>query len=391
MGKKWVLFAALMVALLHDWNAISDDSPTFGDPLPTLSSEELDLFSQGKAEFARILTLAEGVGPVFNGRSCVACHAIPVPGGDSGVVEHRFATVTNGAFDPMISFGGPTLQTEGIGHVSSCTFSGETIPPEATIIAERKTTPLFGLGLVESVPDGVFRKIADRQQRKTPDTAGRPSTVTDVTTGLTAVGKFGWKAQVPSLLHFSAEAFHTEMGITNPFFPDDLCPQGNCAALAACDPAADPEDDGSNVQAVADFMRFLAPPSRPTRTSQTRFGESVFMKIGCGDCHLPALKTGRSPVKALNRVKFHPFSDFLIHDMGNLGDGFEQGDATGSEMRTAPLWGLGKRTRFLHDGSASTMEDAVLAHDGQGAASRDRFAALESKDLQNLLAFLASL
>lgn len=391
MNKKWLTVATMLVSLFYAWRALSNDRPTFGDPLPALTGEELDLFASGKSEFKRTFSVADGLGPVFNGRSCVACHGLPATGGDSGVVERRFATVTNGAFDELSVLGGPTLQTEGIGHVGSCTFSGETIPQEATIVADRKTSPLFGLGLVDSVPDETLLKIANRQQRKTPDTAGQLNMVTDVTTGLLSVGKFGWKAQTPSLLHFAAEAFHTEMGITNPFFPDDLCPQGDCAALAVCDPAADPEDDGSNAEAVADYMRFLAPPPRPTRTPQTRLGGSVFMQIGCGECHLPTLKTGRSSVKALNRVKFHPFSDFLIHDMGNLGDGIEQGDAKAAEMRTAPLWGLGKRTRFLHDGSAATIEDAVLAHGGQGTASRDHFAALQSQDLQNILAFLASL
>ena len=215
--------------------------------------------------------------------------------------------------------------------------------------------------------------------------------VTEITTGRTAVGKFGWKAQVPSLLHFAAEAYLTEMGVTSPWFPSEQCPQGDCDSVAACDPAPDPEDDGSNVQAFADFMTLLAPPLRGANNSEARAGERVFHKIGCSDCHLPTLSTGPSPIRGLRHVSFHPYSDFLLHDVGSLGDGIEQGEATGSEMRTAPLWGLRMRNSYLHDGSEPTLEGAILAHDGQGRAARERFNTLSRKDVQNLLAFLNSL
>jgi CxxC motif-containing protein (DUF1111 family) len=120
-------------------------------------------------------------------------------------------------------------------------------------------------------------------------------------------------------------------------------------------------------------------------------GEVVFVKIGCANCHLPVLRTGSSSVAALDRVTFQPYSDFLLHDMGSLGDGIEQGQATGRDMRTAPLWGLRVRTTFLHDGRATTISDAIAAHEGQGSQARDRFKALSGGDVANLLAFLNSL
>jgi CxxC motif-containing protein (DUF1111 family) len=391
MFKKWAALATLAVALLFAWNATSDNTPSFGDPVSGLNSEELDQFFLGEGQFELNVPVSRGLGPVFNGRSCAGCHSNSATGGDSGTIQRRIGTVTNGQFDPLTQLGGSIIQTQGIGHIGSCNFVGETIPPQATIIAGRKTSPLFGLGLVDSVPDKVFHKIAEHQRERNPATAGRPNMVTDAATGLTAIGKFGWKAQTPSLLHFSAEAYLNEMGITSPFFPFEQCPQGDCASVAACDLAPDPEDDGSNVQMFADFMTFLAAPPRGTRTSQVRAGGRVFRRIGCAECHIPTLRTGPNPVRALRHRTFHPFSDFLLHDMGSLGDGIEQGDATGSEMRTAPLWGLRVRNSFLHDGSATTIEDAILAHDGQGEDARNLFSALSSKDTEKLMAFLNSL
>jgi CxxC motif-containing protein (DUF1111 family) len=206
------------------------------------------------------------------------------------------------------------------------------------------------------------------------------------------VGKFGWKAQVATLRRFAGDALVNELGITNPEFPHERCPQGDCAALAF-NPAPGLNDDGTAVVALANFMTMLAVPPRGTLPSQVAVGEAIFMGIGCATCHLPAIETGPSAIASLDRAIFHPYSDFLLHDMGGLGDGIAQGDATEREMRTAPLWGLGSKAYglFLHDGSAPTLPEAILRHDGQGRASRDRFAGLEPARLTTLLAFLKSL
>ena len=392
--KKTVALIAFGLVTSLAWQATANNPTFFGDPLSTLTTSQLNQFDAGKDEFSQEENVADGLGPVFNGRSCAECHNSPAAGGDSDITETRFGTITNHQFDPLSQFGGSLIQSQGIGGEpgATCDVHGEVVPTEATINIKRKTTPLFGLGLVDNVPDRAFIAIAQLQKRLTPGTAGRPNLVTNLATGRLAVGKFGWKSQNPTLFQFSGDAYINEMGITNPMFPNENCPQGNCALLPTCDPVpADPEDNGSGVQAFTDFMTFLAPPQRGPVNRQTLAGEIVFFKIGCANCHLPILATGPSPVAALDRVIFHPFSDFLIHDMGTLGDGIEQGLATSREMRTAPLWGLRVRTTLLHDGSATTISDAILAHDGQGSQARNHFTALSANEVANLLAFLKSL
>jgi CxxC motif-containing protein (DUF1111 family) len=303
------------------------------------------------------------------------------------------------------------VQTNGIGMQGTCDFIGDGVPPQATIVAERRTTPLFGLGLVDAVPDATFIRLAAMQARRQPATAGRPNMVVDITTGQMAVGKFGWKCQVPNLLQFSADAYLNEMGITTPLFPDENCPQGDCALLD-CDPVPGVDDDLEDVELFHDFMSFLAPPprgaerfgpslrsdrsSRPaprsgTPTMSAARGNRLFARMGCADCHVRSLRTGESAIATLQLRTFQPYSDFLLHDMGSLGDGIEQGQATGREMRTAPLWGLQLLTTFLHDGRARTIEDAILAHDGQGRTARDHFAAASAADQAVLVAFLRTL
>jgi CxxC motif-containing protein (DUF1111 family) len=145
------------------------------------------------------------------------------------------------------------------------------------------------------------------------------------------------------------------------------------------------------VQQFTDFMTMLAAPPRLGASASTRSGSKTFQKIGCADCHVPTLQTGRDAVAALDRATFHPYSDFLLHDMGALGDGIEQAGAGPREMRTAPLWGARVLSTFLHDGRATSLSAAILAHEGQGAGARDRFARLNHKDQANLIAFLKSL
>jgi CxxC motif-containing protein (DUF1111 family) len=245
--------------------------------------------------------------------------------------------------------------------------------------------------MVEAVPDETLRQLAEQQARADVDgVSGRPHLFTDPATGRTSVARFGWKAIVPTLVQFAAGAYLNEMGITTPFFPRENCPQGDCALLR-CDPVPDPENDGSDVAAFADYMRFLAPPPRGERNQLTDTGEAVFERIGCAICHQPHLKTGPSPSPALDRKIFHPYSDFLLHDMGALADGIVDGRALATEMRTAPLWGLRVRPRLLHDGRTTDLAEAILAHDGEARTARDRFAQLSRGEARALLAFLRSL
>ncbi|HTO97332.1 MAG TPA: di-heme oxidoredictase family protein [Myxococcales bacterium] len=362
-----------------------------GDPLPGLTKDELAAFNDGKESFQEVEGNADGLGPVFNENSCAACHTGPT-GGSNGRLETRFGRKNpDGSFDPLAALGGSLLQDHGIGDVPGHSYPAEVVPAIANVVARRRTTALFGLGLVDATPDATFRALAARQARFTPEAAGKVAIVDNLVTGTKGVGKFGWKNGNPTLLQFSADAYLNEMGITSPIFPDENCPQGDCAALAF-NPRPDLNDaDGADVQEFADFMTFLAPPLRGPLSLKSLIGEGVFTAIGCAVCHVPTLVTGRNAVRALDRVAYHPFSDFLLHDMGSLGDGIVQGAAGAREMRTAPLWGLRHATVLLHDGRAKTVRDAVLAHDGQGLRSRNRFANLDSRSRDALLAFLASL
>ena len=363
---------------------------SFGAPLAGLSAALQSRFSAGATAFATTEDVADGLGPVFNDTSCGACHAAPALGGGSTRVETRFGTITAGAFDPLTALGGSLIQSRGIGAVNGCNVSGEVVPPQATIVAGRRTTPLFGLGLVDAVAAQTLSDLASAQVGNPDGVHGRVAMVADLSTQAPAAGRFGWKAQEPTLAQFAADAYLNEMGITSPLFPTDNCPQGNCA-LQACDGKADPEDDGTDVAEFADFMTLLAPPPVQQHTGAAKAGEELFLHTGCATCHVPDLETAANPIPALSKVTFHPYSDFLLHDMGTLGDGIAQGAAGPREMRTAPLWGIGKLSTFLHDGSATTLEAAVLAHDGEAATASKRFAAMSTEDRSKIIAFLQDL
>ena len=363
-----------------------------GAPLQNLSASDLELFNEGREEFGEPETVAEGLGPVFNGRSCGECHGVPALGGGSNRLVTRIGAIVNGNYDSLTQFGGQLLQVNGIGPQDGSThrFRGEAVPQAATIVARRRSTPLFGLGLVDATDDTTFVALAQFQAARNDGTAGRVALVDNILAGMKTVGKFGWKAQVPTLQQFSGDAYLNEMGITSPLFPDENCPSGNCDELRF-NPAPGLNDGGEDVDALANFMRFLGAPQRGPITPDAAAGEAVFSRIGCDTCHQPILQTASNPNPALDRVNYFPYSDFLLHDMGSLGDGIPQGAASAREIRTAPLWGLRFVTRFLHDGRAQTLEAAIAAHDGQGAAARDRFNALDAADRNRLLAFLRSL
>jgi CxxC motif-containing protein (DUF1111 family) len=372
--------------------AMGGGRPTrFGDPFPGLPADIQARFEAGKTTFDRVFTVPEGLGPVFNNSACTHCHNQGGDGGGSDTLETRFGRVTNGVFDPLTQFDGQLLHSKGIGLFNGVDFVGETVPPEANVVAKRRTNPLFGLGLVDAVPDETFNEIAQIQQLLTPETAGRVNLQIDVFSGQPRVGRFGWKSQIGTVLTFSGNAFLNEMGITTPFFPHENPPGGNVALLAANPARTNPNDTTATVMPFNDHTTFLAPPPRKALTRKAEVGALLFEEIGCANCHVPALRTGPNPVAALNEVVFFPFSDFLVHNMGDLGDGIVQNGASGQEMRTAPLWGARVRTSFLHDGRARTLQDAILAHEGQGLAARDRFAVLNDREQDQIIEFINSL
>lgn len=370
--------------------------PPLGQPFPNLTRAELARWRMGQGAFLQPASVPAGLGPVFNEAACVQCHGglktAPAIGGSGPELVTRFGRVVGGQFDPMLALGGPSIQSKGIGRFNGVNFVGEVVPPQATIVAHRRTTALFGLGLVDAVPDAALMALSAYQHQANPRTAGVVSTIGDPVSGQERVGRFGWKAQEPTLAAFAADALVNELGVTTPALPDENAPQGNASLLAA-NPAKNHPNQPTNLMVLqlADFMTFNAPPppAPPTRTSLA--GQALFGLIGCAQCHQPTLQAGPSPSAAINGVVFAPYSDFLLHDMGRLGDGIAQGSASTTQMRTAPLWGLRYEIAFLHDGRAQTLDQAILDHQGQGAAAAHNYSTLNPALKAQLVAFLNSL
>ena len=362
----------------------------FGDPLPGLTRTQTDAFTTGLDEFTTAEDAAGGLGPIFNEVSCVACHSAPAAGGSGVQTVTRFGQTAGGHFDPLAELGGSLLQAKAIDPDAL-----ESVPPEANVTALRQSTPLFGLGLIEAIPDATIERLAARPAHD--GISGKAAHITDIVSGEERVGRFGWKAQQATLLAFAADAYRNEMGITNRFFPTENAPNGDAAKLAKWDKVADPEDEvdaatgRGDIDTAADFMRLLGPPPQRPATPAAMAGAGVFRQLGCDGCHQPVLVTGRSDIPALNLKLVPLFSDLLLHDMGALGDGIAQADAGEKEFRTAPLWGLRASAPYLHDGRASTVDEAIRAHDGEAANPRDRYLRLREMQRRQLLEFLNSI
>lgn len=363
--------------------------PQFGAPLPGLTRRELQEFNDGKDDFEGVETEASGLGPIFNNTSCVICHIAPAVGGGGVINVTRFGSTENGVFNPLALLGGSLLQDHEINAVLH-----EVVPPEANVVAQRNTTPLFGAGLVEAIPDAEILRNVRRQP--VDGVLGKVSRVQDAATGQSLIGRFGWKAQQATLLSFSGDAYLNEMGITNRLFPVENAPNGNAQLLSQFDTVADPEDtqgpDGkADIDRLAEFMRWLAPPPRLPLNASAAAGRNTFQNIGCALCHVPVMRTGQNRSGALRNKEVWLYSDLLLHDMGALGDGIAQGPADVRDMKTAPLWGLRASAPYLHDGRAATVDEAIQAHDGEAKASKDRYLKLTKQQLQQLLDFLGTI
>jgi hypothetical protein len=392
LGQGWVVRLGLVLATATGALGIQ---PRLGEPLPGLTAEQLDRFFAGKLEFRRDIDNTEGLGPTFNDDRCSACHSSGAVGGSSTQIAVRIGTMTPRGFDPLIELGGPIRQLRFI--EGACE---ETLPIEATIVAERLATPVFGVGLVEAIPDADIIAVAMNQP---PGIFGRVHFVESPSDpdGPLRVGRFGWKSQIATVLDFSADAAVNEAGLTNRIFPDENPPNGDLSLLAICDSVPDPEDGPDEegfhfIDRVTDFQRFLGPPPQAPRHGM--MGEDIFVEIGCADCHLVTpFVTGDVEEPALSHVEIKPYSDFLLHDMGSLADGIGQDDALPSEMRTAPLWGLRVRPVFNHSGIGGGLPfefrvgAAIFQHDGEAAAARDAYNALSAEDQGLVISFLASL
>ena len=346
------------------------------------ASDEAALVAWGAELFSTAFSPEQGLGPLFNRQSCVECHSEPAPGGGGPnglAVAHRVGHFDGRSYDPLVGNGGPVARAHSVTELGVPCASAPPagIPPAANLVSVRNAPALFGSGLLDAIPDSVILSHAETAKRNGGND-GRPNLVRD-SSGHERVGRYGWKADTATLEQFVADAFRNELGITSPLAPTDFVSGAGCVAGAV----NASEDDGSMIRAVATYIASLPPPS--AQSPPNAAGSSLFSQLGCTACHTPSLTTADGRDVPL-------YSDLLLHDMGpTLDDGVEQGSAHGQDWRTTPLWGLSSRGRFLHDGRATSIGTAVLAHDGSAARSAAAFRRLASDEREVLLAFLKSL
>jgi CxxC motif-containing protein (DUF1111 family) len=441
-------------------HAATDGGPPV--PLAGLTADELTFFQDGATRFQAVEFVSgnpnNGLGPRFNSNQCSSCHGQPYVGGSSPVGNPLFSVYNAmGASNQMPWFeaqNGPVrearfIQSNGVpdGGVhnlfvvtgrsdvsSSCNITQPVFTPAGNPVTGqggnpniifRIPTPVLGAGLIEAINDST---ILANLQANAPTKAhfgirGRANSIQGGNVNLAAtanrsandgtVTRFGWKAQNKSLLMFAGEAYNVEMGISNQLFPQERDETPSCQGGVPT-----PNDTNnfpnpaipytatsilSDIEAFADFMRMLAPPTPAPATASTQNGSAVFTATGCALCHTPTMTTGSAinsgsyiaPSAALSNQQANLFSDLLLHHMGSgLADGITQGAAGPDEFRTAPLWGVGQRVFFLHDGRTSNLIQAIQDHAGQGSEANQvvqNFLNLSPQDQQDLINFLRSL
>ncbi|HUK89180.1 MAG TPA: di-heme oxidoredictase family protein [Blastocatellia bacterium] len=428
----FIVFGALLLqgqgaasGLAHDPGP-RGGAPGAGGAYPSLNASEMAFFDAAKTRFQEIDSVSgtipgeegSGLGPTFNANSCAMCHAEPAVGGSSpglaspqnsipnpqiGLATLDRAPHGNQPVPPFITANGPVREarfilnpdgtTDGGVH-GLYTIAGRTDAHGCTLqppnfaqqiqnanVIFRIPTPIFGLGLVENTPDSTLQanlavNAAQKQQLGIAgklNTSGNDGTVT----------RFGWKAQNKSLLIFAGEAYNVEQGVSNEVFPNERSAVAGCvfngtpedSTPGVSTPVAavnnnEASDAASDTVNFAGFMRLSAPPAPAmATTSDISAGAQLFNSIGCALCHSPSLVTAASPFTGMSNATYHPYSDFAVHHMGStLADGITQGGAGPDEFRTAPLWGLGQRLFFLHDGRTSDLLQAIEQH---SSSSRD--------------------
>jgi len=416
-------------------------APGAGKPFANLTSNQRAFFDSGATEFAAAEEVDEGLGPRMNLDSCGGCHIQPALGGSSPFVNPQVAFATkNGGTDTLPSFirqNGPVREARFVknpdgtadgGVHAIFTITGRTgangctleQPDFATQLANRNVifripTPTFGTGLIEQIPDAqiLANQASNTLRKQALGIRGKPNfhvagrTITGMTNNNGndgTIARFGWKAQNKSLLLFSGEAYNVEMGITNELFQTEREEAPECQFATVPNDvtnfdAATPLEVLGGIERFSNFMRFLdAPqpsPDTPGGSTSIANGRQKFVDIGCALCHTPSFTTSKSTVAALSQKPVNLFSDLLVHDMGDgLADGVSQGEAGPREFRTAPLWGLGQRVFFLHDGRTSNLERAISEHSSNGSEANgviNSFNNLGERTKQDILNFLRSL
>jgi CxxC motif-containing protein (DUF1111 family) len=410
-----------------------------GGALSGLTTLQQQFFTAAQSRFQEVDSVSgtapgaagAGLGPRFNADGCAVCHAQPAVGGTSPAINPQVAIATkNGAQNAVPSFitsNGPVREARFIKNPDGTPDGGvhdlfvitrRADAPTSCNIAQpnfaqaiaanniifRIPTPLFGAGLVENTPDGNLK--TDSVNISVPQAAlGITSGLFNISGNDGTITRFGWKAQNKSLLIFAGEAYNVEQGVTNELFPNERDDTHGCVAnatpedstnLAVTEPSASPASDfSSDTVNFAAFMRLSAAPTRIAPTNTTVQGNNQFVNVGCGRCHIPQHTTAQSPFGGQSQVTYSPFSDFALHNMGTgLQDQVSQGVANGQQFRTAPLWGIGQRLFFLHDGRTNSLVTAVEAHASPGSEANqviNNFNLLSPSDQQAVINFLRSL
>lgn len=362
-----------------------------GAPLPGLTDTQRAEFEAGLALFNKVFQEAEGLGPAFNENQCSACHTVPAAG---GTTVNEFVTKAT-RFDPasgcdlLAGEGGLNVRRQVTPAMRALGLGVERVPRRATETARFLPPFLFGLGLVEAVPEASILEREDPDDRDGDGISGRAARDASG-----RVLRFGWKADVATLDAFTRSALHLEMGLTTAADQPDLVTGG--PPPEGTDLAGEPEVDERTIELLTAFSRYLAAPARvaprsPAHADTLEAGRQLFDEIGCTSCHTPSMRTGPHEVPALADKTVHLYSDLLLHDLGPDLATTCAVDASPVEIRTAPLMGLQHRRFFLHDGRAIDLREAILAHGGEAAAARNRFAALPYLLQEYLVLFLRSL
>ena len=390
--------AVLVCAACSDLlTSAPDAGDLFDAPLDGLSASELAVFARGDGEFGRRFAPAAGLGPIFNDVACAACHS----GDGRGRPANALTRIGSPGDDMYRALGGPQIQDRAITGAIAETM------PTGIPYSVRLPPPVFGAGLIESIPESEILSRADPDDADGNGISGRPNWVlppawvpqTEPGGGNAArIGRFGRKAQTSSILQQTVEAYLQDMGITTDFLPDENRNPMAGHPQDAADHVLDPEVPASTVFAVVNYLRLLAPPAPGASNALREQGSTLFANIGCASCHVPVLHTATTSVPALSNRPVALYSDLLLHDMGDaLADHRPDEQATGREWRTTPLWGLRLIRQFLngdafllHDGRARTIEEAILLHGGEAQQSRDRFNALNASDRTALVDFVGS-
>lgn len=424
---------------------VFDETPNaFSLPMPGLEGEKELLFFVGNSFFNQnwvtapaSTTARDGLGPLFNSRSCAGCHFKDGRGRPPEFMGEtptgflvRLSRMGEGLHGSPLSdevYGGQ-LQPSAIANVPAearvtivyqeraGTFPDGTPyslhyptyqldnwaygqPPTDLLLSPRVANQMIGLGLLEAIPETTILALADEDDRNGDGISGRANQVWDVVNQQTVLGRFGWKANAPHLLQQTAAAFLGDMGITTSLFPNQNCTVTQTACALASD-GGQPEIAEDDLQKVVLYASSLAVPARRQWDDpQVLQGKKQFMELGCNNCHIPTLQTGEHPtLPALSHQTIHPYTDLLLHDMGpDLADGRPDFLATGREWRTPPLWGIGLietvngHSYYLHDGRARNLTEAILWHGGEAEQAKQLFMHLLPTQRDALIRFLLSL